>query len=146
MAIILNQRIRILRSFASGSVIRKLRWRKLCPRLDDGSDDAPLRLHLVATREECRVTSHRVEKKCLISDRRCRSERITIGEIHVHTTGSHMRAGSLRPEVQRDALIWLYPHRNHIVVDVLWTSRKQRLGCSLEMDSNLRYLLGQALA
>ena len=84
------------------------------PAVEDGIDERPLLLDLVAPREERRLAAHRVEQEPLVGLGRVRAERRAVAEVHRDVAQDGLLPGLLRDEAERDALVGLDAHREHV--------------------------------
>src|SRR5271166_3344037 len=146
LAIALNERISVYGALAAGRIVGKLRHWELRPRLNYGGDDPPLGFDFIATSEQGRIATHGVEQEGLVGDRRGRSKRVAVGEIHVDPAGAHMRPRSLGSKIQRNALIRLDAHGNDVVMHIAGVPGEKCLRSAFEVNCNLRKLVRQSFA
>ena len=110
-------------------------------------DELPSFFHFVASREECGIARHGIEKQALVSFRAAFSEAGGVVEIHLHRFEAETGAGQLRDHPQRNPLVRLDPDDEDIATgNATGQSIEKHAGSVLEMDRNLSRLLRQALA
>src|SRR4051794_9239844 len=114
------------RGRAPGAGLVGVRGSVLGPVLDDRVEDLPRQLDLLVLREQRRLTEKHVEDQPLVRLRAGLGERAPVGEVHVDVPDLHCRAGNLRPEPQRDALVRLHPDHQGVLGELLGGGRCER--------------------
>src|SRR5438477_668426 len=126
------------RSPRAGGVVRERRPVAL-PRGHDRVHEEPLLLHLVRAREQRPVAQHRVEDEPLIRLRHPGSERAAVEEVHVHGADRHALPGNLGPDRERDALVRLHVHEEHVRAQPFCRRLlERRMRRALELDRDRR--------
>src|SRR5919201_3200012 len=131
----------------AGLVVGEGRTWSVLPTLQRACNKGPFCLHLVAPREQRGVAQHAVEQQPLIGVGRCGAKRGAVQEIHVHRADLHAGAGHLGAEAQRDALVGLDVHGQHVWLQGLSRSRaEEQVRRAPELHRDLGGPLGQPLA
>src|SRR5712691_10688455 len=113
----------------------------------DWIDQGPCGLHLVGAGEQRRVADHAVEQESFVGLRRFDEERGRIQEIHRDAAQADAGGRHLRPELERDAFLGLYPKSDGVGVELLGGLAPEcQVRRAVELDANLRRALGHALA
>ena len=109
------------------------------PGADDRVDELPLLLDLVLAREQRRVAEHRVEDQPLVGLGQPGPEGAAVEEVHVHGPDRHPRAGHLRADRERDALVGLHVDQQDVRPQPVAGDRlERRVRGALELDRDRR--------
>src|SRR5680860_820499 len=96
------------------------------PVLEDRVEDLPGQLDLLLLGKKRRVAEQHVEDEAFVGFRTRLGEGSSVGEVHVDVADLHGRAGDLRAEPHRDALVGLDPEDHGVVGEVLGRGLAER--------------------
>src|SRR5215467_8004823 len=119
-----HQRVRAGRAGGPGRVLVWLAV--LGPILLDRVEHLPGQLDLLVPGEQRRVADEHVQQQPLVRLGAVLSERLAVGEVHVHVPDLHRGAGDLGAEPDRDPLVRLDPDHHGIVPEFLGVGGAER--------------------
>ena len=137
MAIVLDHGDRLRPGHRFPPRSSETRRRQFRPGFFDRSDDLPLGLDFVASREQRRIAAHRVEQQRFIGrgSRRYQRRRCRRNPCSPEWPASAV-PGVLAPKLMRDTFIRLNAHGDDVVVNVSRTAGEQRLRRALKVHRN----------